>query len=173
MDPVLALLFGLLILAIIVGAAFLRPWLNRSAAASGRRAGERFARAQLDRALAEFGITLRIPLPVAEAQELLAQATANGKDFLPLPDGDIGIRFVEPDDTVVRVAPDPEGALVRVETFREYMGFPQTTALWTDLRSRIRAVAGARGLTVSDGPPVSYVRGPLLDDRNARWSRTG
>ena len=83
------------------------------------------------------------------------------------------LRVVDPDDTVVRVAPDPEGALVRVETFREYMGYPQTTALWTDLRSRIRAVAGARGLTVSDGPPVSYVRGPLLDDRNARWSRTG
>ncbi|WP_282187153.1 hypothetical protein [Microbacterium sufflavum] len=43
MVPTL-LLFALLILAIIVGAAFLRPWLNRSTAAAGRRAGDRFAR---------------------------------------------------------------------------------------------------------------------------------
>lgn len=172
MVPTL-LLFGLLILAIIVGAAFLRAWLNRSTAAAGRRAGDRFARDQLDKALADFGRTLRIHAPAPEARELLTMAAAAGKDFLPLEDGAIGIRFVDPDDTVVRVTADPVGAVLRVETFREYMGFPQTTALWTELRSRVAAAAGARGITVSDGPPVSYVRGALLDDRNARWSRSG
>lgn len=172
MDTVLFLLLGLVILAIIVGAAFLRPWLNRSATAAGERAGRRFAQEQVQRALAEFGTTLRIHAPAAEAQAILATARqTRSKDFLSLGGETIGIRFVEPDDTVIRLLPDGDAMLLRVETFREYMGFPQTAPLWKDLRSRVTAEAEARGVPVTAGPSASYSRGPLLDDRNARWSR--
>lgn len=172
MDTALFLLLGLIILAIIVGAAFLRRWLNRSATAAGERAGRRFAAEQVQRALSEFGTTLRIHAPATQAQAALAAAReTRSKDFLPL-DGDaIGIRFVEQDDTVIRLIPDGDAMLLRVETFREYMGFPQTAPLWKDLRARVTAEAEARGVRVTEGPATAYTRGPLLDDRNARWSR--
>jgi hypothetical protein len=50
------------------------------------------------------------------------------------------------------------------------MGFPQTAPLWTDLRARIGASAAARGITVGQADATVFTRGPLLDDRNARWT---
>lgn len=60
---------------------------------------------------------------------------------------------------------------MRVETFREYLGFPQTAPLWRELRALVAAEAATRQIEVADGPVSVFERGPVLDDRNARWFR--
>ena len=172
METPLVLVLGLLIVALIVTGVLLRGWVRRRAAVAGRRAGARFTSARMREILDELGATLVIRASPAVAADLLrAAAAARGKDFTRLADGDIGIRFVETDDTIVRVAPDPAGALLRVETFRDYLGFPQTAPQWKELRALVTAEAAAHGIAVTDGPASAFERGPLLDDRNARWTR--
>ncbi|MCB8044011.1 hypothetical protein JM654_06585 [Microbacterium oxydans] len=84
-------------------------------------------------------------------------------------DGGYGIRFVEPDDTLVRLVPVTEGTRMQIETFRDYFGFPQTVQFWTELRARVAAAAEAHEVTFAEGKPIRYVRGETIDDRNARW----
>lgn len=164
------ILLGLLVLAIIVGAPFLRRWANGKASAAGERAGRRFAATQLVKVLTEFGTTLVVHAPEHTAREIVGEAVAaKPKDFSVRDDGGYGIRFVEHDDTTVRLVPDPAGSRVQIETFREYMGFPQTAPFWTELRGRITAAAASRGVAVSEGPHLEFLRGGLLDAKNARW----
>jgi len=165
------LLLGLLVLALIIGGPFLKGWANRKAASAGENAGKKFAASQLVKVLPEFGTTLIIHAPEHSAREIVAEAAAKKpKDFPARADGGYGIRFAEADDTIVRLVPDPAGTRVQVETFREYMGFPQTAPFWTDLRERIASAAGAHDTAVSEGPRLEYLRGALLDARNARWT---
>lgn len=169
-DPTLILL-GILVLVLIVGGPFIKGWANRKAAAAGENAGRKFAAKQLVNVLVEFGTTLVLLAPEDVAREIVAEAAGKKpKDFPTRTDGGVGIRFVEPDDTIVRLVADPSGTRVQVETFREYMGFPQTVSFWQDLRTRISTAAASRGVTVSEGPHLEYVRGALLDPRNARWA---
>lgn len=171
-DTPLYLLLGLLIVALIIAGPLLKRWLNRRVSEAGDAAGNRFAAAQLVKTLGEFGTTLVIHAPEPLARQIVASATSNTlKDFAIRNDGGYGIRFVEPDDTIIRLVPDPEGTRMQVETFREYMGFPQTAPLWIDLRARVASAAGAREISVAEGAAVEYLRGELIDDRNARWER--
>jgi hypothetical protein len=164
------LLLGLLILALVVGGPFLRSTLSRKGSTLGEDAGRRFSAAQLVKTLDEFGTTVVIHAPEALARQIVAEAAAmRPKDVFPRSDDAYGIRFVEPDDAIVRVVPDPAGTRVQVERFREYMGFPQTAPLWKDLRGRIASTAAARNVSVSEGNPLEYLRGDLIDDRNAGW----
>ena len=174
MDTPLYLLLGLPILALIIGGPLLKSWLSRRAADAGDNAGKRFAAAELVKTLGEFGTTLVIHAPETVAREIVTSATTAAnkqKNFTVRSDGGYGIRFVDPDDTIVRLVTDPQGTRLQVETFREYMGVPQTAPLWTDLRSRVASAADARAVSVAEGTPVEYLRGELLDDRNARWDR--
>lgn len=169
-DPTIILL-GILVLVLIIGGPFIKRWANRKAAAAGENAGRKFAAKQLVNVLVEFGTTVVIHAPEDAAREIVAEAAGKKpKDFPERADGGFGIRFVEPDDTIVRLVPDPAGTRVQVETFREYMGFPQTVSFWQDLRTRISTAAAARGVTVSEGPHLEYLRGHLLDPKNARWA---
>lgn len=169
-DPTIILL-GLLVIVLLIGAPFFKGWANRKAAAAGANAGKKFAAKQLVNVLVEFGTTLVLHAPEDIAREVVAEAAGTKpKDFTVRPDGGFGIRFVEPDDTIVRLVSGPGGTRVQIETFREYMGFPQTCQFWQDLRARITAAATERGITVSEGPHLEYLRGHLLDPKNARWS---
>ncbi|MFS0853036.1 hypothetical protein [Microbacterium sp. 179-I 3D4 NHS] len=171
MDNLTYILLGILVLLLIVGGPFLKGWANRKASAAGENAGRKFAANQLVKVLGEFGTTVVIHAPEAVAREIVAEAAAKKpKDFPPRADGGYGIRFTEADDAIVRLVPGSAGVRVQVETFREYMGFPQTAPFWKDLRGRIAAAATARGVTVEEGPRLDYLRGPLLDVKNARWS---
>lgn len=174
MDLPLYLLLGLLILALIIGGPLLRSRSKRRAAQDGEHTGNRYAAARLAETLDVLGTPLVIHAPEALAREILASASATvtaREECTIREDGGYGIRFAEPDDTIVRLVADPEGTRMQVETFREYLGFPQTAQPWTDLRSRVASIADARGVTVGDGATIGYRRGPLLDDRNARWER--
>lgn len=165
------ILLGILVIALVIGGPFLRVWARRKAAAAGENAGRRFAASQLVKVLPEFGTTLVIHAPEDAARRIVAEAAGTKpKEFSARADGGYGIRFVEPDDTIVRLVPNGAGTRVQVESFREYMGFPQTVSSWVDLRKRIAATATTRGATVSEGPYVEYLRGALLDADNARWT---
>lgn len=165
-------LLGLLILALVVGGVLLQRGVRRGAAAAGDRAGRRFIASRLQAALGELGTPLVIHADEAQVRAILAEAILTPRqEYRLLDSGDYGIRFGEKDDTVVRLHPDPAGTRMQVESFREYLGFPQTVALWTALRARVAATAATRGVTVGDGEATTFTRGPLLDDRNARWIR--
>jgi hypothetical protein len=126
----------------------------------------------MEEILADLGATLLVHAsPTATAELLRVIVEERGRSFSLLPDGALGVRFVEPDDTVARLVPGSAGTLVRVETFREYLGFPQTAPLWRELRALVSAEAATRGIEVADGPVSLFERGPELDDRNARWFR--
>lgn len=169
-DPTIILL-GILVIVLLFGAPFFKRWANRKAAEAGENAGRKFSAKQLVKVLVEFGTTLVIHAPEETAREIVTAAAAQKpKDFSARADGGFGLRFMEPDDSVVRVVGDPAGARVQVETFREYMGFPQTVQLWQDLRTRVSAAAAERGVTVTEGPHLEYLRGHLLDPKNARWA---
>lgn len=170
-DTPLYILLGLLILALIIAWPLLKGRLNRRVSEAGDRAGKKYANAQLVKTLGEFGTTLVIHAPEPVAREIVAAGAAAQKHVALRDDGTYGIRFVEPDDTIVRLVSDPDGTRMQVETFREYLGFPQTAPLWTELRSRVATAAGEREVSVAEGTAVAYVRGALIDDRNARWER--
>lgn len=168
------LLLGLLILALIVAGPMLRSWLGRRAAEAGRRVDDRYAAEKLEGALRELGTTLVIDAPEPLARRIVDEAVAGGRrDYRVGGDGRYGIRYLEADDTIAELVPVPGGTLFRVETFREYLGFPQTASLWRDLRTRVAAAAENHRATVSPGPPTAYARGDLVDDRDARWTRAG
>ncbi|WP_136050868.1 hypothetical protein [Microbacterium sp. K36] len=172
LDTALILVLFLVILGLIVGAAFLRGWVRRSASSAGERAGARYTAARMEEILADLGATLLVHAsPTATAELLRVVVAERGRSFSLLPDGALGVRFVEPDDTVARLVPRSGGTLLRVETFREYLGFPQTAPLWRELRALAAAEAAIRGIEVGDGPVSVFERGPELDDRNARWFR--
>lgn len=171
MDPTAYLLLGLPILALIIGGPLLKSRLGRRASEAGERAGKRFADEKLDQALDELGSTLVIHAPEPRAREIVASAIAGKqREYLVRDDGAYGIRFVETDDTVVRLVPVTEGTRMQIETFREYFGFPQTVQPWAALRERVASAAEAREVTVAEGKPLEYVRGEAIDDRNARWT---
>ena len=171
-DILLYVLLGLLIVALIIAGPLLTRRLNRRATAAGDRARRKFVATQLVKTLDELGTTIVIHAPEHLAREIVAAATdTKQKEFTVRDDGGYGIRFVEPDDTIIRLVADPEGTRMQVETFREYMGVPQSAPLWTDLRSRVAAGAGARQVAVTEGTRIEYLRGELIDDRNARWAR--
>ncbi|WP_336501495.1 hypothetical protein [Microbacterium paraoxydans] len=172
MDTALIPALFVVILGLIVGAAFLRGWVRRSASSAGQRAGARYTAARTEEILADLGATLVVhDSPTAAADILRTVVADRGKSFSLLADDALGIRFVEPDDTVARLVPGPEGTLLGVETFREYLGFPQTAPLWRELRALVAAEAATRQIEVADGPVSVFERGPVLDDRNARWFR--
>ncbi|WP_149084381.1 MULTISPECIES: hypothetical protein [Microbacterium] len=172
MDTALTLVLVAIIIGLIVGAALLRGWVRRSASSAGERAAGRYTAARMDEILADLGSTLVIHgSPIAAAEIVHDAVAGRAKSFTPLADGTLGIRFVEPDDTIAGLVPGPGGTLLRIETFRDYLGFPQTAPLWRELRGLVTANAAARGVTVSDGPVSVFERGSLLDDRNARWFR--
>ena len=172
MDTALIPALFVVILGLIVGAAFLRGWVLRSASSAGQRAGARYTAARTEEILADLGATLVVhDSPTAAADILRTVVADRGKSFSLLADDALGIRFVEPDDTVARLVPGPEGTLLGVETFREYLGFPQTAPLWRELRALVAAEAATRQIEVADGPVSVFERGPVLDDRNARWFR--
>ena len=171
-DILLYVLLGLLIVALIIAGPMLRSRLTRQVTAAGDRAGREFAAAQLVKTLDEFGTTLVIHAPAPLARDIVTIATdTKQKQFTVRSDGGYGIRFIEPDDTIIRLVHDADGTRLQVETFREYMGVPQTAPLWTDLRTRVASIAGARKVSVTEGERIEYLRGELIDDRNARWAR--
>ncbi|WP_050304872.1 hypothetical protein, partial [Mycobacterium tuberculosis] len=162
----------LVILGLIIAAALLRRWVRRSSASAGKRAGARYTAERTKEIVDALGVTVVIHAPEAVAAELVHRAVATrSKDFHLRPDGAIGIRFLEPDDTIVRLLPGPTETLLRIDTFRDYLGSPQTAPLWQDLRALVRTEAAARRIAVSEGPVSPFERGALLDDRNARWFR--
>ncbi|WP_101847501.1 hypothetical protein [Zhihengliuella sp. ISTPL4] len=171
--PLLAIVVLILVvIGLIVGAAFLLGWGRRSGAAAGARAGARFTATRVEAILADLGDTLVIHAPPTVAADVVrAVVTERGKEFHLLADGAVGIRFIEPDDTIAWLRPESTGTVLRVETFRDYLGYPQTAPLWRNLRALVTAEAAARLIEVSPGPVSVFERGPLLDDRNARWFR--
>lgn len=162
-----ALLFVVVIAAVLVLAVFLPRWIRRSSRSAGDRAGQRYAEGRRSAILDELSRTIVVHAPDATVRELVdTVALQQPRRFSPLSDGRYGIRFVEPDDAVARLVDDPRGTRLQLDGFREYLGMPNTSASWAELRTRVSEAAVARGLTAHDGPAAAHRRDPETE----RWN---
>ena len=152
--------------AIIVLAILLPRWVRRSTGAAGGRAGQRHVADRLTGILEELGTTLVLQTSEATAREIVdGVVRQQPRKFTPLASGGYGIRFVEPDDAIVRVVDDENGTRLQVERIREHLGVPNTSEFLSDLRSAVSPAARAEGVHVSPGPPLRHRR----DDATESW----
>lgn len=145
-----ALIFVVLIAGIIVLAIFLPRWVRRSTTSAGNREEQRLVASRRAETLRDLDTTLVLHAPETTVRELVdAIVLQRPRAFTPLPDGGYGIRFVEPDDAVVRLVPDGSVTRLQIEHSREYLGMPQGASFWNELRSLVSARAEAQGFTVT------------------------
>ncbi|WP_223587160.1 hypothetical protein [Microbacterium sp. OVT16B] len=153
------LFFAIVIVGLVVLMFFLPGWIRRSSRSAGDRAGHKVATSQTERLLAELGTPLVIHAPATAAREIVdGVVLQQPRRFTPLDGGAYGIRFVEPDDAVVRLIDDPDGTRMQIEQTREHLGMPQNLEFWRDLRSRVASGAGAQDISVADGIRAEYSR---------------
>lgn len=154
------LIFIAAIVALLVLAVLLPRWVRGSAGAAGRRAERRLADAQLAPILDELATTVVLQAPEPTVREIIdGLVVQQPRRFAMLDGGHYGIRFVEPDDAVIRLLADAEGTRMQVEGFREHLGRPNTAEAWADLRTRAASAAEARGIDAHPGPPLPHRRG--------------
>lgn len=155
------LFFIALIGAVIVVAIFLPRWIRRSSRSASSRASGRFVDSRLAEILDVLGATLVLRASEGVAREIVDSVVLQQpRRFTVLSDGGYGIRFIEPDDSLVRLVETADGTRIQVERFREYLGKPNTSPAWADLRSLLAAAASAQGVSVEAGPPVHHRRDP-------------
>ena len=159
MDSPALLVVIAVIVAVVVAAFFLPGWLRRSTRTTGERAGRAEARSRTGSVLEELGSTIVLHAPEREARDLVdGVVRQHPRMFTPLDDGGIGIRFVDHDDAVARLASTGDDTVLQVVRSRELMGAPKGTEFWGELRSRTSAAAARRGIAVTAGPRVTLVR---------------
>jgi len=160
-----------IIVAVIVGAMFLGRGLRRSVARSGSRYGRRTTDERVNGILADLGTTLVIHAPAPAAREIVDRVVLQQpRKFALLDDGGYGIRFVEADDAVVHLVDDAAGTRMQVVRTTERLGMPQNVEFWKELRSRVASGAGARDISVADGPQHDFAR---HDGDPACWETIG
>ncbi|GAA1729614.1 hypothetical protein [Aeromicrobium alkaliterrae] len=139
----------------------------------GTKAGQKFADNRLPGALAGLGATLVLETNQESAAQVVSAAAATKpKRFRSETPGLVTAKFVEADDVRVRLVPAGSGTQLQVESFRDYMQFPQGLREWEDLQQRVTAAAQAAGVPVRPGGVVTYERTQQLDASNWRWTRT-
>ncbi|WP_164234262.1 hypothetical protein [Microbacterium hydrocarbonoxydans] len=163
------LIFFAIIIAIVIIAILMPRWIGRSTRAAGSRTGRRFEDRERERTLHELGTTIVIHAPASVAREIVDEVVRRQpRKFTVLGDRGYGIRFVEEDDAIARLAPDPDGTRLQIEQSREHLGMPKGARFWKDLRDRVASEAGAREISVAEG-----VRNGFRSDggRPAVWGR--
>ncbi|MCM3778099.1 hypothetical protein [Microbacterium hydrocarbonoxydans] len=148
-------------IAVIVVLAMLLPgWIRRSSNTRARRAGRRFEEGQLLVILDSLGTALDLGTDPEAARRLVDRMVQREpRKYTMLGNGVYGIRFVEPDDAIVRLTASDMGTRLRVEEFREYLGRPNTAGFWNDLRSGVIAEAEAHGIpTTAPSSPSTFER---------------
>lgn len=144
------LIFIVLIAAIIVLAIFLPRWVRHSTSSAGGRAEARLVESRRADALRDLGTTVVLHAPEPVVRELVdAIVLQRPREFTPLADGAYGIRFVEPDDALVRLVADGSTTRMQIERSREYLGMPQGGSFWNELRSLVTTRAAAEGIAVT------------------------
>nr|WP_201468735.1 hypothetical protein [Microbacterium hydrocarbonoxydans] len=147
------LIFVVLIAALIVLSIFLPRWVRRSSTSAGSREERRVADSRRADALRDLGTTLVLDAPETVVREMVDTIVwQRPREFTVLDDGSYGIRFVEPDDAVVRLVTDGSTTRMRVERSREHLGMPQGASFWNELRALVTARAAAEGVGVTTEP---------------------
>lgn len=161
------LIFIVIIGAVIVLAIFLPRWVRRSTRAAGDREERRFTEARLAHILDDLGATIVVNASEAVTREIVDTVVLQQpRKFSILPDGGYGIRFVEPDDAVARLVADDDGTRLQIECFSEYLGMPNTSEFWMELRTRVTSGAETRDVRTSVGPALRHTR----DDARGTWA---
>lgn len=156
------LIFIAAIVVLILLAVLLPRWVRHSVSATGRKTGRRLADAQLAPILDELATTIVLHAPEPVVREIVdGLVVQQPRRFTMLEGRRYGIRFVEPDDAVIRLVAgaDADRTTMQVEGFREHLGRPNTAEAWADLRTRTASAAKTRGIDAHPGPPLPHRRG--------------
>jgi len=174
MNDALYLLLGLAALVLVVGGPFIKRWASRKGAQIGESAGQRYAEGKLPGALAGLGATLVLETTEPAAAQVVETAVATKpKRFRSQGDGTYTAKFVETDDVEIRLVPAGSGTQLQVESFRDYLKFPQGLREWEDLQERVTTAAQQAGVPVRPGAVRTYVRTDQIDNSNWRWRPSG
>lgn len=147
------LIFIALIAALIVLSIFLPRWVRRSASSAGAREQRRVAESRRADALRDLGTSLVLHAPETVVREMVdAIVWQRPREFTVLEGGRYGIRFVEPDDAIVRLLPEGSITRMQIERSREHLGMPQGASFWNELRSLVSARAAAEGIAIATEP---------------------
>ena len=168
-------LYLLLAVALLLLVWFL-PRIRRRARAAGRevgtRAGEAYAEGKLPGALATLGETLVLEADLPTATEVVdAAVAAKPKRFRVSGPGSYTAKFVEHGDVQIRLVAAGATSRLQLESFRDYMKFPQGRREWDDLRERVTEAAAGAGVVVRPGESVSHERREQVDGDDWRWFR--
>ncbi|WP_229053842.1 hypothetical protein [Aeromicrobium sp. Leaf350] len=145
-----------------------RGWGNEV----GTRASEAYADGKLPGALAALGETLVLETDESTAARVVETAVATKpKRYRALGGGAYTAKFVEHGDVEVRLVPAGSGAQLQLESFRDYMKFPQGRREWDDLRERVTAAAAAENVLVRAGELLTFERREQVEESNYRWRR--
>lgn len=172
MNDALYLIIGVLVLALVMFGGKIRSRARRAGRDLGTRAGQKYADGKLPGALEAIGTTLVLETSLAAATQVVDTAVATRpKRFRTAADGAYTATFVEPDDVRIRLEPVGSSTRLQVESFRDYMQFPQGRKEWDDLRERVTAAATEAGVSVRDGEVLTYERRDQVEPDNWRWHR--
>jgi hypothetical protein len=173
-NDALYLLVGLFVLVLVVFNGKIRSRARRAGRDAGTRAGQKYADGKLPGALQAMGTTLVLETSAAAAAQVVDSAVATKpKRFQKVADGTYTAKFAEADDVHVRLEPAGSGTRLQVESFRDYMQFPQGRKEWDDLQERVTAAAADAGVPVTEGEVLTYERRDQVEPNNWRWRRVG
>ncbi len=174
MNDYLYLLLGLIVLVLVVFRPLIRFRARQLGRGIGTKAGQQWADSKLPAVLEELGTTLVLETDAAAAALVVDTAiAARSKKFRAHGDGTFSIDVIEDDDVQVRLVPAGSGTQLQVESFRDYMAFPQGMSDWIRLRTQVTEAAEEAGVPVRTGAVLAYERHEQVETDNWRWRRAG
>lgn len=169
-------LYLFVIPVVLFALAWFTPQIRRHALAFGDKVTTRVARVYGDRklpaALAALGETLVLEADQAAATRVVEAAVATRpKRYRVTGPGTYTAKFVEHGDVHVRLVVAGSGSQLQLQSFRDYLGFPQGHREWDDLRERVTVGAARAGVPVRAGESVAFERREQVRPDNWRWVR--
>lgn len=170
MDIFFGILSVVAVIAIGVGAIWLRSQTRATSSAMGAAYAAGFQAKHLDEQLFELATTLVIHASEPVAREIVDIAAMHDtRNITMVDDGSWALRHVWLDNTRVRLADDPAGTRVQVDSIREVGGIIRTGALWASFRERIAEAAARKATAVSEGPMLVHIRRDIDAETDGIW----
>ncbi|MFM2475321.1 hypothetical protein [Burkholderia cenocepacia] len=171
MDPVLALVLGVLIAVLAIGYPLLRRRLRRLAQEKGGELGRRASSRSITTALEAMATSVDLATDIASANALVESVASASKRTVT--------RATEPNTWIVAVSAGPlivdlvaQPAGVRLSSLQapEFAQIMQGTRDWQDFSEQVAAAAAERGIATNAVRQDVHVRTPAANGEHV-WVR--
>lgn len=147
MDPVLALVIGVLIAALLFGYPLVRRRLRRLAQAKGGELGRRASSRTITTALEAMATSLDLDTDLASANALVqGVASASKKRVSSVPGSNAWSIAVSAGQLIVDLVAHPTGVRLSSRQAPEFGQIMQGTRDWQDFSEQVAAAAAERGI---------------------------